>query len=102
MVIKAIKGFAEGDEINENYGPIFTQKSREKRQQTLKQRYWFDCRCQACLEYWPLIDQLTADNLRFRCAEARCRQPLIVPVDTLTPFITCPSCKRSNNILKVR
>lgn len=34
-----------GETINENYGPIFTQKEREERKQVLKERYWFDCRC---------------------------------------------------------
>lgn len=40
MVIRAIKTIAEGEPINENYGPIFTQKPREMRQRMLKERYW--------------------------------------------------------------
>ncbi len=101
MVVRAIKTIAEGDMINENYGPIFTQKRRETRQKILRERYWFDCRCLPCVEEWPLIDAMTDNALRFRCTERRCRKPLVVPVDTMTPFITCPSCKKSNNILKV-
>lgn len=101
MVVRAIKTIQEGDPINENYGLIFTQKCKADRQRILKERYWFDCRCQPCVENWPTIAEMTEDSLRFRCLERRCRKPLVVPVDTVTPFITCPSCKKSNNILKV-
>ena len=102
MVVRAIKTIGAGDMINENYGPIFTQKRRDYRQRMLRDRYWFDCRCLPCEEDWPLIDEMTDSALRFRCTESRCRKPLVVAVDTMTPFITCPSCKKSNNILKVR
>jgi hypothetical protein len=44
---------------------------------------------------------MTEEALRFRCADRRCRKPLVVQSDTMTPFIICPSCKKSNNILKV-
>lgn len=87
--------------VNENYGPIFTQKRRADRQRSLKDRYWFDCRCLPCTEDWPLIGEMTDDTLRFRCRDPVCRKPLVVAADTMTPFIACPSCKKSNNILKV-
>lgn len=102
MVVRAIKTIGQGEQINENYGPIFTQKRKDERQRILKERYWFDCRCQPCVEDWPPINEMTNDALRFRCSERRCRKPLVVPVDTMTPFITCPSCKKGNNILKVK
>jgi hypothetical protein len=44
---------------------------------------------------------MTDEALRFRCADRRCRKPLVVQSDTMSPFIICPSCKKSNNILKV-
>lgn len=100
MVVRAVKTIGPGDLINENYGPIFTQKKRADRQKLLKERYWFDCRCQPCVEEWPLISEMTEEALRFRCSG--CRKPLVVPADTMTPFITCYVCKKSNNILKVK
>ncbi|XP_046441017.1 SET and MYND domain-containing protein 4-like isoform X1 [Daphnia pulex] len=100
MVVRAIKSFQPGEMVNENYGPIFTQKRRVDRQRSLKDRYWFDCRCNPCTENWPLIGEMTDEALRFRCADRRCRKPLVVQSDTMTPFIICPSCKKSNNILK--
>ena len=101
IVVRAIKTIGEGETVNENYGPIYTRKTRAERRETLKTRYWFDCRCRACEENWPVIKELANDALRFRCAVKTCRKPLLVPADTMTPFITCPACKRSNNILTV-
>ncbi|XP_057377156.1 SET and MYND domain-containing protein 4-like [Daphnia carinata] len=100
MIVRAIKSFQRGEMVNENYGPIFTQKRRADRQRSLKDRYWFDCRCLPCAENWPLIGEMTDDSLRFRCRDPACRKPLVVAADTMTPFIACPSCKKSNNILK--
>ncbi|XP_032793835.2 SET and MYND domain-containing protein 4 [Daphnia magna] len=100
MIVRAIKSFQRGELVNENYGPIFTQKRRADRQRSLKDRYWFDCRCLPCTEDWPLIGEMTDDTLRFRCRDPVCRKPLVVAADTMTPFIACPSCKKSNNILK--
>lgn len=100
-MVRAIKTIAEGEPVNENYGPIYTRKAREQRRKALKERYWFDCCCQACEENWPKINELKNDALRFRCAVKTCRKPLLVPMDTMTPFITCSACKKSNNILTV-
>ena len=102
LVVRAIKSIAEGDMIAENYGPIYTQKTKEYRQRMLKERYWFDCNCRPCNENWPLFADMNMDEFKFRCAATGCRKPLVVHSDTLTPFIACPTCKKTNNILKVR
>ena len=31
---------------------------RNDRRKELKARYWFDCRCSACLQNWPILDSL--------------------------------------------
>lgn len=31
---------------------------RTERQETLKQRYYFTCQCEACIEDWPLYSEL--------------------------------------------
>jgi len=100
LVVRAIKSIAEGDMIAENYGPIYTQKTKEYRQRMLKERYWFDCNCRPCNENWPLFADMNMDEFKFRCAATGCRKPLVVHSDTLTPFIACPTCKKTNNILK--
>jgi hypothetical protein len=42
----------------ENYGPTFYLKSRNARQTELAGRYWFQCRCAACNDNWPLLEQV--------------------------------------------
>lgn len=34
---------------------------RRARQQELSSRYWFQCRCEACQEDWPLLEKLPKD-----------------------------------------
>lgn len=48
-----------GDNISENYGPIFTKQTLPVRQKHLQSRYWFKCACIACKENWPTLDKLT-------------------------------------------
>ena len=49
----------QGDEICENYGPIFFHSGREDRQERLQKQYWFKCACIACKENWPLMQEMT-------------------------------------------
>lgn len=100
LIVRAIKSIAKGEMIAENYGPIFTQKTKEYRQRILKERYWFECNCTPCKENWPLFSDMSMDIFKFRCTTSSCGRALVVHSDTLTPFITCPSCKKNNNILK--
>lgn len=100
LIVRAIKSIAKGEMIAENYGPIYSQKTREYRQRVLKERYWFDCNCKPCRENWPLFGDMNMDVFKFRCTTSSCGNALVVHSDTLTPFITCQSCKKSSNILK--
>jgi hypothetical protein len=43
---QAIKNIFKGEEICENYGPIFFHSAREDRQSRLLKQYWFQCQCQ--------------------------------------------------------
>ena len=98
LIVRAIKSIAKGEMIAENYGPIFTQKTKEYRQRILKERYWFECNCTPCKENWPLFSDMSMDIFKFRCTTSSCGRALVVHSDTLTPFITCPSCKKNNNM----
>lgn len=86
--------------VPENYGPIFTETCQEDRRKELKERYWFDCNCQACLENWPLISDMDPLSLRFRCENKDCSNVIIVPTTTMNFMIQCPSCGKHTNILK--
>jgi hypothetical protein len=48
VVARMIRNVKKGDEIGENYGPIFTQTRREERRNVLRENYFFECQCQPC------------------------------------------------------
>ena len=67
VVVQAIKNIFKGEEICENYGPIFFHSAKDDRQSRLEKQYWFKCSCVACQENWPLMHEMTQDVLNFRC-----------------------------------
>lgn len=69
VVVQAIKNIFKGEEICENYGPIFFHSPRDDRQSRLEKQYWFKCQCIACRENWPLMQEMTQDVLNFRCSQ---------------------------------
>jgi len=44
-----------GEEVSDNYGPVYYFKARAERQAELSARYWFHCACPACQGDWPLL-----------------------------------------------
>ncbi len=50
-----------GEEISENYGLMYTIKSRESRRRVLLSHYKFACVCIACTENWPTLQQMKAE-----------------------------------------
>ncbi|KAH8415808.1 hypothetical protein KR222_001194 [Zaprionus bogoriensis] len=99
--INSVRPIEAGLPINENYGPIYTQDKREDRQARLKDLYWFECNCDACLENWPLFDQLPRDVIRFRCeAPNNCAAIIEVPPTCNDFMIKCITCGELTNILK--
>ena len=66
VYVHAIANITSGGMIAENYGPLYSQNSMEERKATLKDLYWFDCNCLACREVWPLYDEMSTEELRFK------------------------------------
>merc|ERR1719481_595916 len=50
MVLRSLVPLEQGQEVSENYGPVFYFKSKSERQVDLASRYWFNCECKACQE----------------------------------------------------
>ncbi|XP_011707114.1 PREDICTED: SET and MYND domain-containing protein 4-like, partial [Wasmannia auropunctata] len=65
MIVRAVRTIGAGEEISENYGPIFTTTSETERKRKLRVQYWFDCSCEACSGHWPLLDELDPTVLRY-------------------------------------
>ncbi|XP_068146195.1 SET and MYND domain-containing protein 4 [Drosophila tropicalis] len=99
--INSVRPIEAGLPINENYGPIYTQDKREERQSRLKELYWFECCCDACLENWPLFEDLPRDVIRFRCeAPNNCAAVIEVPPTCNDFMVKCVTCGENTNILK--
>ncbi|XP_014292302.1 SET and MYND domain-containing protein 4 [Halyomorpha halys] len=97
---RAIKPIKMGEMVSENYGPIFTEMEKNKRQTELRERYWFVCKCIPCSEEWPLLEDMGNDELRFRCDNKKCTNVIIVPTTTTDFIIKCTACGKNINILK--
>jgi len=87
VCVQAIKNIPKGEEICENYGPIFFHSDREDRQQRLKKQYWFDCQCIPCTENWPLMHEMSDDVLNFRCHE--CNGVVPFSAHSTNPLLRC-------------
>ena len=59
MVLRSLVPVSPGQEVSENYGPVFYFKSKADRQKELSSRYWFNCDCKACQEDYPLLKEAT-------------------------------------------
>lgn len=85
MIVRTIRTITEGEEISENYGPIFTTMPESERKRKLRVQYWFDCNCEACSGHWPLLDELDPTVLRYLSISAN----IIIPeyiIDITWPF----------------
>ncbi|XP_014236002.1 SET and MYND domain-containing protein 4-like [Trichogramma pretiosum] len=101
MVVRTVKSISAGDEVNENYGPIFTETPEKERKRVLRLHYWFDCECEPCSKHWPLIGDIDPNILRFKCETgSSCGNILEVKINTDLFMIPCVKCGKSTNILK--
>lgn len=57
-ILYAIKPIRKGDQIFISYGPEYTHHDLSTRQKELKSKYFFTCECSACLNNWPLANNL--------------------------------------------
>ncbi|XP_012257200.2 SET and MYND domain-containing protein 4 [Athalia rosae] len=101
MVVHALMMIRPGEEVSENYGPIFTVTPQNERKRKLRLQYWFDCSCKACEGNWPLLEEINPRILRFRCESGEaCSNILPVSTESNEFMVPCPKCKKSTNILK--
>ena len=56
-LIRSLVPLEQGQEVSENYGPVFYFKSKSEREVDLASRYWFNCECKACTEDWPKLKE---------------------------------------------
>ncbi|XP_044752268.1 SET and MYND domain-containing protein 4-like [Coccinella septempunctata] len=99
LIVRTIKPIKKGDIIYENYGPIYTTMKREFRQQFLRKRYWFDCVCLPCVEYWPRLDEMNEQDMRIECKS--CFNVIVMNKVTIEPFLVCDWCGKRENLFPI-
>lgn len=57
MVVRPIR---KGEQLFDNYGPIFPLMAKKQRQVTLLNQYGFKCGCDACENDYPVVKRLKA------------------------------------------
>lgn len=101
MVVRAIRSIPSGEEVSENYGPIFATSPEAERKRKLRLQYWFDCNCEACAAHWPILEEIDPTILRFKCESGReCGNVLPIRTDTNEFMIRCSKCGKNMNIFK--
>lgn len=94
MVVLNIRPLQKGDIVAENYGPVFTHHEQQQRQRKLLSRYWFKCECEACLNNWPMYENMPFKR-KLRCQT--CSQSLNL-VDPKKTQIKCSGCNTQTNV----
>ncbi|CAL4136244.1 unnamed protein product [Meganyctiphanes norvegica] len=98
VITKAYRKLKKGEMIPENYGQTYVAAPKSKRKQELKERYWFDCLCQACQDDWPMYKDFDPKMLKFKCQ--KCQEPRLIDTDRMMmPFFKCDGCGDQTNIL---
>lgn len=99
VVIRATRNINPGEQISENYGPIFTQEPEHERQLQLKEKYKFECQCEACTNHWPLLKEMHDSRLPIKCRWNNCGT--ILTCNELTTKIYCSECKHETDVMEI-
>jgi len=74
-VVRTIRPVRAGDELSDNYGAVFAMQTRRERHAKLLPQYFFECRCKACEEDWPLYSTLREMGPKWRCCTCSAALP---------------------------
>lgn len=91
-IVRTIRPIRAGDELSDNYGAVFAMQSRSERRAKLLPQYFFECKCIACAEDWPLFSTLRETGPKWRCGN--CSTALLLR------STTCSHCGTEVNLAK--
>ncbi|XP_031788702.1 SET and MYND domain-containing protein 4-like [Nasonia vitripennis] len=101
MILRSSRLLEINNVIAENYGPIFTKKLRSDRQRHLYGRYWFNCKCQACENDWPLLNNIEYSAVKIRCNHKSCTEYIRVHLNkNYKKCYACLKCLKIQNFRK--
>ncbi|XP_037072372.1 SET and MYND domain-containing protein 4-like [Pollicipes pollicipes] len=99
LVVHSVQHLAPGDHIFENYGPVYSHKPLRDRQHWLSSRYWFGCKCVACVEDWPDYDQFDHTKVSIKCQG--CGSGITNEASGKNANGDCSSCGKKNNAVEL-
>ena len=86
--------FISGEEISENYFPVYTHIDKDSRHKWLLQHYCFSCQCLACTMNYKLLNELQQKkSLPWKCPD--CKQLLLDGVEGVDAQF-CPNGHTKN------
>ncbi|XP_050427844.1 SET and MYND domain-containing protein 4-like [Adelges cooleyi] len=83
-VTRALQPVAKGSQLLTDYGSNFMLRSKEERNKHLLEQYQFQCRCQACVENWPMY--LSMDSMSLSESQSLDRDMKCLPAEMLEKF----------------
>lgn len=51
-------------QVHGNYGETYTESTKEERQEALEKKHHMTCKCIACEEDWPLLEDLASFEVK--------------------------------------
>ena len=87
--LRTIRKIPKGGMIVDNYGALYAVSKLVDRQNLVSSQYYFSCNCEACLNDWPLYDQLPNKSPQLKCPEC----DHLIDASNWPAKHICPSCK---------
>ena len=75
------RSIRKGEEVNIDYGFDFYANTKEKRQQRANNQYHFVCKCVACVNNWPVYNDIMGKPRQFKCEEDKITNELADEMD---------------------
>ncbi|KAK4873924.1 hypothetical protein RN001_013284 [Aquatica leii] len=69
IVLRALRPIVKGEQLFDNYGYHHAVMKKEQRREHLHKQYFFECRCEACVENWPLYIELPKRHFDIKVSE---------------------------------
>uniref|UniRef100_A0A336KY89 Protein-lysine N-methyltransferase SMYD4 n=1 Tax=Culicoides sonorensis TaxID=179676 RepID=A0A336KY89_CULSO len=101
VIIRATRNIYPNEQISENYGPIFTQEPQQERKLQLKEKYKFECQCDACSNNWPLLKEMQDKSVPIKCQGNNGNCGTILTCNEKITKIHCSKCKHETDVLSI-
>ena len=92
VVARAIRSVTPGQQLTIDYGYIYYLTELTQRAFCLRSQYYFDCRCDACYQQWPLKAELPAGIPTLKCLH--CGYPVSITDQAGTADPTSARCRK--------